>query len=287
MLPGFFLLLAPASGWEIVAFRILCSLVVCAILLAVTRGWRRIGAILRTPRLVLLIGLAAAAIYVNWQVYVLAVLGGEVVQSALGYFVNPIVTVLLGVLVLRERARPAQWVAIGISAAAIAVLVVGYGSVPWVALALALSFGFYGLIKKQVGPRVDAISGLALETAWLAPVAAVQLIITSAALGLAFGQHGLPHGVAMVLSGVVTAIPLLLFASAARRLPLVSLGLTQYLAPVLQLLFGVLWLREDMPPERWVGFGLVWVALAVLTVDLIVAARRRAPVEAPPSAEPV
>jgi chloramphenicol-sensitive protein RarD len=285
MLPAFFLLLQPAGAWEVVAFRVVCSLVVCVVLLLVTNGWRRLWAVIRTPRLLLGLALSGVVLYVNWQVFVLAVLGGDVVQGALGYFINPVFTVLLGVIFLRERARPAQWVAIGVSVVAIVVLVVGYGSVPWIALILTASFGTYGLIKNRLGPRVDAVSGLTVETTWLVPVAIVQLAVVGATSGLVFGTHGPVQLIATLLSGVATGAPLLLFSAAARRLPLVSLGLTQYLTPVLQFLFGVLWLHEAMPTERWVGFALVWVALIVLAVDLVVAARRRGPHALPASAE--
>jgi chloramphenicol-sensitive protein RarD len=251
------------------------SLVVCAIALTALRGWRRVVAIIRTPRTFLLLGLAGILIYVNWLVYVLAVNVGAVVDAALGYFINPIVTVLLGVLVLRERLRPAQWAAVGVAFAAILVIAIGSATVPWIALALAVSFGLYGFVKKRVGSRVDALSGLTLETAWLTPVAAVQLGIVGATSGLTLGHHGPVQTTGLLLAGLVTAIPLLMFASAARRLPLVAIGLTQFVTPILQFVIGVAVLHEVMPTSRWIGFGLVWVALVVLTVDLVLAARRR------------
>ena len=285
-LPLYFLLLSPAGPFEVVAFRVLCSLVFCAILVAVTRTWRRLRVVLRSPRTLLLIGLGGLLLYANWQVFLIAVLGGDVLQGALGYFINPIVTVLLGVILLRERARPAQWIAIGISAAAVAVLVVGYGGVPWIALALALSFGGYGLVKKRIGGTVDAITGLTFETAWLVPIAVVELVVVGLTTGISFSAHGPAHAILMLSSGIVTALPLLFFAAAARRLSLVALGLSQYLTPVLQFLTGVLLLHERMPLERWIGFGLVWVALLVLTVDVVIAARRRGPASSVSSSEP-
>jgi chloramphenicol-sensitive protein RarD len=229
----------------------------------------------------LLLGLAGVFIVINWLTYVFATLSGHVVEAALGYFLNPIVTVLLGVLVLRERLRPAQWAAIGISAVAALVLAIGYGSVPLVALTLAFSFGLYGLVKKQVGPNVDAIVGLTVETAWLTPFAIAGLGILAATTGLTLGAAGPVHFVLLLSAGVVTAVPLLFFAAAARRLPLTLLGLTQYLAPVLQFVLGVTVLGEPMPVERWIGFALVWLALIVLSVDLVVAGRapRRASLE--------
>lgn len=282
ILPLYFLLLLPSGAFEVVAFRILMSLVFCALLLTATRAWRRFGELLRDRRTVLFMALAAVAIYVNWQVYIFAALNGHVLEGSLGYFINPIVTVLLGVLVLREKVRPAQWVALAIAFVAILVIVVGYRSVPWIALVLAFSFGAYGLIKRVAGPKVDAVGGLTLETAWLTPIAIVQLVLVATiGGGVEFGQHGALHAVALLLAGVATTVPLLLFASGARRIPLVALGMTQFLAPVLQFLLGWLVLNEAMPPERWIGFALVWVALVVLMADMIIAARppRRAMLE--------
>ena len=162
-------LLAPTGPWELVAWRILLSLGFCAILLTVLRGWGRLAAIMRQPRLLILTAVAGALIYVNWQVFILATLTGHVIETSLGYFINPIVTVVLGVVVLRERLRATQWIALGIAAIAVGVIVVGYGAFPWIALSLAFSFGIYGLVKKRLGPAVDAVSGLTLETLWLVP----------------------------------------------------------------------------------------------------------------------
>jgi chloramphenicol-sensitive protein RarD len=266
-LPLYFLLLGPANALEIVAWRILLSLVFCALLLTVTRAWPHLFDLLRDRRIALTLLLAGVLILINWLVYVYATLSDNVVQAALGYFTNPIVTVLLGIFVLRERLRPMQWIAIGISAIAVLVIAIDYGAFPWIALALAFSFGFYGLVKKRVGGRVDALSGLTMETLWLAPIAIAQLIFVSVTTGLTIGTVSVGQTVAMLLAGVVTAIPLLLFAGAARRLPLTTMGLTQYLAPVLQFLIGVLLLHEAMPPARLIGFILVWIALVVLAID--------------------
>lgn len=283
LLPLYFLALAPSGPWEIVAARILFSLVFCAILLTVTRGWGRFAAIARTPRILFTMALAAALIYVNWQVYVIASTTGQVVEAALGYFFTPVVTVFLGVFVQKEKLRPMQWAAVGVSIVAAVVLAVGYGRLPWIALSLAFSFGFYGLVKKRVATRVDAISGLTLETAWLTPVAIVQLVVVGATTGVMFGHVSAWHTVAMVGAGVITAIPLILFASASRHLPLVYIGFLQFIAPLMQLMVGVVVLHEDMPVERWVGFGIVWVSLILLMADMVVANRRRAAV---PDVEP-
>lgn len=276
LLPLYFLLLAPAGAVEVVAWRVVLSLVFCVLLVAVARTHRRTLAVLRDRRVVLVLGAASVLIAVNWLTYVLAALSGHVVEAALGYFLNPIVTVLLGVVVLRERLRPAQWAAIGISALAAVVLTVGYGSVPVIALILAFSFGLYGLVKNRTGGRVDAVSGLTIESAWIALPATIALGVIAATDGLAMGAHGAPHTIALLLAGAVTAVPLLLFASAARRLPLTVLGLTQYIAPIMQFIVGVALLGEPMPPERLAGFALVWVALIVLSTDALLAARRTA-----------
>lgn len=282
ILPLYFLLLRPSGAFEVVAFRILMSLVFCVLLLTVTRAWGAFRRLLRDRRTMLFMALAALAIYVNWQVYIFAALNGHVIEGSLGYFTNPLVTVLLGVLVLREKVRPAQWAALLLALVAIVVIVIGYGSFPWIALVLAFSFGAYGLIKRIVGPTVDAVGGLTLETAWLAPVAAVQLVLVGTiGGGVQFGQHGAFHVAMLLLAGVATTVPLLLFAAGARRLTLVALGMAQFLAPVLQFLVGWLLLHEQMPAERWIGFGLVWLALIVLMTDMILGAKplRRASLE--------
>lgn len=273
-LPAYFLLLQPAGAIEIVAWRILFSLVFCALIITVTRRWPALIAIARQPELLAMTGLAAALIFVNWQVYVYATLSAHVIESALGYFINPIVTVLLGVLILRERLRSLQWAAVGVSGVAVLVLAINYGAFPWISLTLAITFGLYGFVKKRIGTNVDALSGLTIETTWLAPIAAVQLIVVGAGAGITFGTVSLAHTFALLTAGVVTAIPLLLFAAAARRLPLVVIGLVQYLTPVLQFCFGAFILHEAMPPVRWAGFALVWVALIILSIDVIIASHR-------------
>ncbi len=273
-LPLYFLILAPTGPWEIVAWRVILSLVFCALLLTVTRTWANLWRILRTPRLVWLTVLAGGLIYVNWQVFLIATLTGHVSETSLGYFINPLVTVLLGVIVLRERVTATQWVALGIAAVAVIVIVVGYGAFPWIALALAFSFGIYGLVKKKIGPSVDAVSGLTLESLWLTPIAIVQLVVVGLTTGITMGQVSLAHTLLLLCAGAATAIPLLFFAAGARRAPLTVLGLMQFVAPVMQFITGAWLLGEPMPTERWIGFGLVWLALVVLTVDSLRNARR-------------
>ena len=275
LLPLYFLLLAPTGAWELVAWRVVLSLVFCLILLTVTRGWKALGAIIRQPKLLALTALAGALIYINWQVFVIGTLNDQVVETSLGYFINPITTVLLGVFVLRERIRVAQWVAIGIAAVAVVVIVVVYGSFPWIALSLTASFGVYGLIKKKIGPAVDAVSGLTLESFWLIPIAVVQLILVATTpAGITMGQNGVWHAVLLAFAGVATAVPLLLFAAGTRRIDLTLIGMIQFITPIMQFLLGVVVLGEAMPPARWAGFILVWIAIAVFVVDMLLASRR-------------
>lgn len=274
VLPLYFLLLVPSGPWEIVAARVVFSFIFCLLLLAVARGWRRIMVIIRQPRLLGWTALAGVLIYINWQVFLIGTLTGHVIETSLGYFINPITTVLLGVFVLHERIRRLQWVAIGIAAVAVIVIIVAYGSFPWIALSLTASFGVYGLIKKKIGPAVDAVSGLTLESFWLLPIAVVQLIIVAQTTGITFGTVGTAHTALMLFAGIATAVPLLLFAAGARRINLAVIGMIQFMTPIMQFLIGVYLLHEPMPAERWIGFIIVWIAVGVFIVDLLIAAGR-------------
>ncbi|MEV5040284.1 MULTISPECIES: EamA family transporter RarD [unclassified Microbacterium] len=274
-LPLYFVSLAPTTPWEVVGWRIVLSLVFCVALIAVTRGWGRMRVILRDRRLLLWTLVAGLLIYVNWQVFLIGTLTGHVVETSLGYFINPIATVLLGVIVLKERLRPAQWTAVGIAAAAVVVIIVAVGNVPWIALTLAASFATYGLVKKRIGPSVDAVSGLTLESFWLVPIAVIQLVAVGVTSGLTMGREGTGHTILLLLAGAITAIPLLFFSAGARRTSLTVVGILQFIAPIMQFLTGVLILHEPMPFERWIGFGLVWVAIAVFAVDSLLASRRQ------------
>jgi chloramphenicol-sensitive protein RarD len=273
-LPIYFLTLDPSTPVEIVAWRVLLSLVFCVILLAATRAFRPLVPLLRDRRVMGLSLVAGILIAVNWIVYVYGSTSGFVVEASLGYFINPIVSIGLGVLFLRERLRPGQWAAVGISVLAVLVLAIGYGQPPWIALTLAFSFGFYGFIKNRLGGRVSAVAGLTLETAWLVPLAIVTLVVVEATGGITFAREGVGHALLLSLAGVVTAVPLLLFAAASRRLPLTVMGFFQYLAPLMQFGFGVVILLEPMPLERWIGFALVWLALIVLTTEAVLHRRR-------------
>ncbi|MEV7329600.1 EamA family transporter RarD [Micromonospora sp. NPDC093244] len=265
--PLYFKLLRPAGPLEILAHRIVWSVLFVALLLGALRNIGFLRALLRRGWAVAGIVAAAALIAVNWGTYIYGVSSDRVVETALGYFINPLVVVLLGVTVLRERLRPGQWVALGIGGSAVAVLAVDYGRLPWLALTLAFSFAGYGLIKKRLG--LPAAEGLFVESAVLALPALGYLIWLSYRGGMAFGHVSAGHTALLVLAGAATAIPLLLFAGAANRLPLTGLGMIQYLAPILQLACGVLIFHEPMPPARLAGFALVWLALVVFTADAI------------------
>lgn len=274
VLPLYFLQLLPTGPWELVAWRVALSFVFCLLLLTVTRGWPAFLAIVRQPRLLGWTALAGVLIYINWQVFVLATLSGHIVETSLGYFINPIATMLLGVFVLHERLRPLQWAATGIATVAVLVIVFAYGSFPWIALSLAASFGTYGLVKKKIGPAVDATSGLTLESFWLLPIAAVQLVVVGLTSGLTMGANGPLHATLLAFAGVATAVPLLLFAAGTRRIGLTVIGMIQFITPVMQFIVGAVLMGEPMPLARWIGFGIVWVAIAVFVIDLVLAGRR-------------
>lgn len=275
--PLYFRLLDESGAVELLLYRILFSGVVCLALVTALRSWREVRGVLRTPRQVILLGLAAALIAGNWGIYIYAVNSDQVVEAALGYFLNPLVTVALGVLVLREKLRPVQWLAVVIGLVAGIVLTVNYGHVPLIAMGLAGTFGSYGLLKKQVGGNggVSALTGLSTENLILAPFAIVGLVVLGLNGVSTIGHNPPWQALLLVSTGVVTIAPLLLFSAAASRVPLSTMGLLQYLTPVLQFLCGVVVLGEHMPTSRWAGFGLVWVALVVLTTDSLLAARRQ------------
>ena len=279
LVPLFWPLLKPAGAVEILAHRMAWSLVFVGVALVVMRRWAWAGELLRQPRRLGLVAVAAAVITVNWGVYIWSVNSGHVVEASLGYFINPLVTIAMGVLLLKERLRPVQWVAVGTGFAAVVVLTVGYGQPPWISLTLAFSFATYGLVKKKVG--LGGIESLAAETAIQFLPAVGYLLWLSSRGSSTFTTHGAGHGALLAATGVVTALPLVCFGAAAIRVPLSTLGLLQYLAPVFQFLLGVLYFHEAMPVERWAGFALVWVALCLLTWDAWRSASRLARVRVP------
>lgn len=274
LMPLYFPLLRPAGAVEILAHRMVWSLVFVLLILAVRNHWSWLPALLRTPRKLALLALAAVAIAVNWGTYVWGVNHGHVVEVSLGYFINPLLTVVLGVVVLRERLRPLQWAAVGIATAAVVVLTVDYGHPPWIALILAGCFAAYGFMKKSAD--METTDSLAVETGFQFVPALAFLVFLEAHGTGTFGHGPAGHSLWLVSAGLVTAVPLLLFGAAAVRIRLSLIGMLQYLTPTIQFLIGVLIYREPMPPGRLAGFSLVWLALALLTIDGL-GYRRRAP----------
>ncbi|MER6172213.1 EamA family transporter RarD [Streptosporangium sp. NPDC001681] len=277
LFPLYWPLLKPSGALEILAHRMAWSLVAVVAILAVRRHWSWFRELLRTPRKVGLLLLAAVLITINWGVYIYAVNTGHVVESSFGYFINPLVSVLFGVLLLKERLRPWQWAAVGLGAVAVIVLAVDYGRPPWIALALAASFGTYGLVKKIAG--VGAAESMTVETLVLLLPALGYLTYLGQQGTSTFGNWGAGHALLLAGAGVVTAVPMLCFTAATLRVPLTTIGLLQYIAPILQFLCGVVVIREVMPPSRWVGFAIIWLALSVFTWDSLRTATqaRRAP----------
>lgn len=272
LFPLYWPLVARAGALEILAHRVIWSLAfgLLACLLLRRRFWARVRSAREWATLV---G-AGAVVTVNWGVYIWAVNHGHVLDAALGYYINPILTILLGVIVLRERLHRIQWIAVGIAGVAVVVLTVEYGRLPWVALALAVSFGTYGLLKK--GLHIDAVSGMVVEGLGTSVVALCYLGWLTATGASTFAAYGPGHAILLVLGGLVTLVPLLLFADAAPRLPLSVMGLLQYIAPTGQFLIGWLVQGEQMSPERWAGFLLVWLALTIVTAHALTLWRRGA-----------
>ena len=275
VLPLYLIALEFASALEVVAHRALWTAMICLTILAARRSLGELRETLRHGRQMAFLGAAAALIAVNWLVYVYAANQREVLQASLGYFINPLLTVLLGVFVLRERLRPAQWLAMAIAGIAVTIIAVGYGHLPWLALALAGSFGLYGLMKSFAGRRTGAVTSLAIETLLLAPFALLALRWLHAHGDSHFLADGWRSALLLASTGIVTATPLTFFAAAARRLPLSMLGMLQYLAPSLQFAIAVGVNHEAMSPSRWAGFLLIWTALAVLSTDALRHQRRQ------------
>jgi len=265
LFPLFWPLLAPASAVEALAHRFVWSLIVVLVLIGLTRRWAHFRNIWRDARRVAFLALASVVIAINWGVFIWGVNHDRVIEVSLGYFINPLVTVLLGVFVLGESLRRWQWLAVGVGGVAVVVLALDYGGLPWIALTLAGSFATYGFLKKQA--QLGAIESLGAETLILAPVALGYLIWLQAVGQATFGHAGVPNALLLASTGVVTAIPLLLFGGAATRVSLTTLGILQYLGPALQFVFGLVIFHEAMTDARWIGFLLVWTALVIFTID--------------------
>lgn len=266
-----------ASPYEIVVWRIVFGFLVAAALITFTKSWSDLVAVVKQPKLMVWVVASSFFIMANWQIYVIAISEHHVVESALGYFINPLITILLAVVFLRERLRKLQWAAVAMGAIAVTVLTLDYGRLPWIALALAGSFGIYGLAKSKLGGKVSAVNSYALESGILLPVAAIQgSIIGAISPGLQFGANGFWGAAGLIFFGIMTAVPLILFGTAAKHLPLSMIGLLQYMTPTIQFILALTVFREDMPPARWIGFVIVWLGLGFLTTDMLRQTRNNA-----------
>lgn len=259
-----------ASPYEIVVWRVVFGFLTAALLIAVTKNFKSLRETFKNRANVTWIAASAIFIFINWLVYVIAISEHHVVESSLGYFINPLVTILLAVVFLREKLSPVQWVAMSFGALAVIVLTIDYGRPPWIALILAGSFGIYGLAKNKLGGKVSALNSFAIESGFVVPIAIVQLfLIQSIGGGILFASQGVLGMAGLAMYGALTAIPLILFGAAAQHLPLKVMGFMQYIAPIIQFTLGLVVFQEPMPTARWLGFGLVWFSLAILSFDMI------------------
>ena len=272
MLPLYFNLMADASPVEVVASRVVFSLIFCAALLPMLKLTGGFVEVLRNRRATLVLFAASLLIGVNWFIYVLATTTGRTIDASLGYFINPLVSVSLGVIFLKERLRVAQWVAVGLSAVAVLIMSVVYGQVPFIGLGLAFSFGIYGLLKSRVGGTVAPVVSLSLETLLLIPVALLALVwVQGMGQSTMFTTPG--RFLLLASTGVVTAVPLIAFAAAAKRLPLTVIGMVQYVGPSIQFFLAVFVLKDHIGAEKWLGLRIMWVALVIFTADAVRASR--------------
>ncbi|TCC53801.1 EamA family transporter RarD [Kribbella capetownensis] len=277
LFPLYWRLLDHSGAIELLAHRVLWSLVTIAILVVVLRKFGQVKALLREPRRRWPLIAAAFLISANWGTYIWAVNHGRVVETSLGYFITPLFTVLLGVVVLKERLRSLQWVALAVAFVAVAGLTIENGRPPWVAIILTFSFGLYGLTKKQAG--AGAIEGMAIESATVAPLALAAIVVLGTQGESTVTHHGAGYLTLVLLTGPITAVPLLLFGASATRVSMTTLGLLNYIAPIMQFVCGVLVFHEEMSPMRWAGFGLVWLALVIFTLDSMNRRRRTIAIE--------
>lgn len=271
LFPIYWIWLHPVSPLQVISHRILWSCVMLGVVILLTRQWNAFRQAVFAPHVLRIYLVAAILLSINWLVYVWAVNAGFVVESSLGYFINPLISVLLGVLLLRERLRPLQWVPVMLAAIGVIYLTLVYGSLPWIALALAFSFGFYGLVKKTA--PLNSLHGLSLETALMFVPALFFLLYSDMIGNGAFLHLGTLIDGLLIGAGVVTTVPLLLFASAARSIPLSLVGILQYIAPTLQFLLGVWVYHEPFTQTQFVGFGIVWLALIIFAVEGFVSHR--------------
>jgi chloramphenicol-sensitive protein RarD len=274
-------MLSFADPFEIVVWRVIFGFAFGIAVIAVTRKFNEYLSVFKQPKQLLWISLAAVVIYINWQVYVYAVADNHVLEASLGYFINPLVTIALATIFLKEKLNLLQWVAVGLGGVAVLILTFNYGQPPIIALTLALSFGIYGLAKNRLGGKVSALSSFTVETTLLLPLGIVQLVVLAGMMQIQFGYAGLAPSLGLAAYGVLTAIPLLLFGAAAKRVPLSYIGFMQYLTPTLQFLLGLLVFQEPMPAARWLGFAMVWFALSILSFDALRQLRNRSKLVAP------
>lgn len=272
LFPLYWKLLDRSGAIEVLAHRVLWSMVTIALLVVVLRKFGRVKAVLRDPRRRWRLIAAAVLISVNWGTYIWGVHNDRIVETSLGYFITPLFTVLLGVLVLKERLRRVQWVALAIAFVAVIGLTIENGRPPWVALILTFSFGLYGLAKKQAG--AGAIEGMAIETATVAPVALAAIVVLGMQGQSTVADNGTWYLIVLLLAGPITSVPLMLFGAASTRVSMTTLGLLNYITPSMQFALAVLLFHEAMSPMRWAGFGLVWFALAIFTWDTMAHRRR-------------
>jgi chloramphenicol-sensitive protein RarD len=276
-------MLSFADPFEIVVWRVIFGFAFGLAVILVTRKFSEYLSVFKQPRQLLWISLAAVVIYINWQVYVYAVADNHVLEASLGYFINPLVTIALATIFLKEKLNVLQWVAVGLGGVAVLILTFNYGQPPVIALTLALSFGIYGLAKNRLGGKVSALSSFTVETTLLLPLGIVQLVVLAGMMQIQFGYAGLAPSLGLAAYGVLTAIPLLLFGAAAKRVPLSYIGFMQYLTPTLQFLLGLIVFQEPMPAARWLGFAMVWFALSILSFDALRQLRNRSRLVAPVS----
>ena len=274
-------MLSFADPFEIVVWRVIFGFAFGLAVILVTRKFSEYLSVFKQPKQLLWISLAAVVIYINWQVYVFAVADNHVLEASLGYFINPLVTIALATIFLKEKLNVLQWVAVGLGGVAVLILTFNYGQPPVIALTLALSFGIYGLAKNRLGGKVSALSSFTVETTLLLPLGIVQLVVLAGMMQIQFGYAGLAPSLGLAAYGVLTAIPLLLFGAAAKRVPLSYIGFMQYLTPTLQFLLGLLVFQEPMPAARWLGFAMVWFALSMLSFDALRQLRNRSRLVAP------
>ena len=273
--PIYWKLLHEVPALQVIGHRISWSFILLILFVLVTQQWKEFRSAALTPKRLGIYALAGALLTVNWLVYVWGVNAGFIVETSLGYFINPLLSVLLGVLFLHERLRPAQWIPVALATAGVTYLTIAYGRLPWIALSLAFSFGFYGFVKKLA--PLGSLYGLTLETGIVFPVALIYLAFVGRNGTGAFLHEGLQIDLLLIGAGAVTTIPLLMFASAARQIPLTVVGLLQYIAPTIQFLIGVLLYKEPFDHAHLIGFSIVWIALIIFWVENFVA--NRSPVE--------